>query len=163
MKTKKYRLQTVLEIRSRAKDKAAQLVALRMQQLEQAEIELNRRQRNLQACFDKQNQAVSIMNEELNKGSQTHNILQHRNFLDDLRKLEIELKAEVEKQLQVVAKAEKEVESAREKLLESARDLKAIEVHKTNWTTFERSEENRREQKLSDEIGAILHGRKKTS
>lgn len=159
MKMKKYRLQTVLEIRNRAKDEAARMVALRLQQLEQAEIELNRRQKNLQACFEKQNQANSLMAQELNKGLPAHSILNHRNYLDDLRKLESELKAEIEKQLQVVANAEKELETARGKLVESARQLKAIEIHKTNWQTSEQSEKNRREQKLSDEIGAILHGR----
>ena len=140
MKTKKYRLQTVLEIRNRAKDEAARLVAFRLQQLEQTKIELNRCQSELQDCFEKQNQANSLMNEELNRGLPTHNILQHRNYLDDLRKLEIDLQAEIEKQLQVVAKTEKELETAREKLLESACQLQAIETHKSNWQTVEQSE-----------------------
>lgn len=161
MKAKKYRLETVLEIRRRAKDEAAQLVALRFQQLEQAEAELNRRRRNLQECFERQDQAQSLMSGELEKGVQAQDILAHQNFLNDLRKTETELQTAVDKQIQNVAKAEREVEAARENLIETARELKSIENHKDNWKTVQRTEETRREQKISDEIGAILYGRRK--
>jgi len=163
MKAKKYRLETVLGIRHRAKDEAARQVAVRLQQLQAAEEELNRRQMKLQNCYERQNQAQAQMQEELIKGIRAQSILAHQNFLNDLRKLEIDLKEEVEKQIQTVAKAEKELEAAREKLIESARDLKSIEVHKANWQVSERREQTRREQKISDEIGAILHGRRESS
>lgn len=163
MKAKKYRLETVLDIRNRAKEEAARQVALRFQQLEKAEEELMRRRRNLQNCYEKQNQAQTKMAEDLSKGIQAQSILAHQNYLNDLRKQEIELQKEVDKQIQTVANAEKEVEKAREKLIEAARELKAIEVHKENWQSVERIAENRREQKISDEIGSILHGRRKNS
>ncbi len=161
MKATKYRLETVLDIRRRAKDEAARLVALRFQQLEQSEAELVRRRRSLQECFEKQDQAQSLMNQELEKGIQAQDILAHQNFLNDLRKIESELQNAVEKQIQAVGKAEKEVEAAREKLIETARELKSIETHKENWTAATRVEQTRREQKISDEIGAILYGRSK--
>jgi flagellar export protein FliJ len=163
MKSKKYRLETVLGIRNRARDEAARQVALRLQQLQAAEEELNRRQRKLQACYEQQNKAQVSMNKELNKGIQARNILAHQNFLNDLRRLEIELKAEVEKQIQTVAKAEKELETAREKLAQTARDSKSIEVHKENWQAAQNKEKSKRDQKISDEIGAILHGRRENS
>ncbi len=163
MKAKKYRLQTVLEIRNRAKDETARIVALRLHQLEEAEIELNNRRKQLQACYEKQNQAQTLMNNELNKGIQTKDVLAHQNFLNDLRVYEIELQTAVDKQIQTVSKAENEVEIAREKLMEAARDVKSIEIHKENWQTTQRTEINRKEEKLSDEIGAILHGRNKKS
>lgn len=163
MKAKKYRLETVLDLRRRAKDEAARLVALRLQQLEQAEAELNRRQMNLQECFKKQNQAQKAMHEELNKGIQAQSVLAHQNYLNDLRKTEIELRELVEKQIQTVRKAEQDLEAARENLIETARSLKSIETHKANWQSAERITENRREQKISDEIGAILHGRREDS
>jgi flagellar export protein FliJ len=163
MKAKKYRLETVLGIRGRAKDEAARQVAVCLQKLESAEEELARRQRALQTCYEQQNKAQALMNEELSQGVQARNILAHQNYLNDLRKLEIELKEEVEKQIQTVTKAEKELETAREKLSETARDFKSIEVHKENWQVSQQNEKNRREQKLSDEIGAILHGRRGSS
>ncbi len=163
MKAKKYRLETVLDIRRRAKDEAAQIVALRFQQLEQAEAELSRRRMLLQECYEQQNQAQKKMYEELDKGIRAQNVLVHKEFLSDLKKKETELQSDVDKQIQVVDRAEKEVEKARENLIESARDLKSIETHKSNWQSVERVEENRRQQKISDEIGAILHGRNKES
>jgi flagellar export protein FliJ len=163
MKSEKYRLQTVLEIRRRSCDEAAKMIALRLRQLEQEEIALRRRQNELKDCVEKLNQTNFLMNYELEKGLQTHNILQHRNFVEDLRKLEIKLKAEVEKQSQLVCKAEKDLEVAREKLFESTRELKTIENHKTNGQESEHSKKKRREQKITDEIGAILHERGKSS
>lgn len=161
MKAKKYRLETVLEIRARAKDEAARAIAVRFQQLEQAEAELNRRRMKLQACYERQDQAQAAMNHELDKGIQARSILSHQNYINDLKKQESELLDEVEKQIRAVAQAESEVEKAREKLIETARELKSIEVHKTNWQSSARTEENRRAQKISDEIGAILYGRQK--
>jgi len=61
--------------------------------------------------------------------------------LNDLRKIEIELKNDLENQILVVTKAEHEVETARDKLIESARDLKSIEIHKENWQSSEKSRE----------------------
>lgn len=162
MKAKKYRLQTVLNLRGRAKDEAARLVALRYEQLAQAEEELLNRQRNLQSCYEKQTQAKTAMNNELDKGIQAKGVVSHRIFLKDLRDQEIDLKAAIEKQKTAVKRAEDEVEAAREKLIEAAKDLKAIEVHKENWQIAEKIASNRREQKIGDEIGSILHGRRKT-
>ena len=163
MKAKKYRLQTVLDIRNRAKDEAARIVALRYEQLANAEAELLNRQRSLQTCYEKQTQAKTAMNAELDKGIQAKGVVSHRIFLKDLREQEIDLKAAVENQKTAVKRAEAEVEAAREKLVEAAKELKAIEVHKENWQTAERFQEKRRDQKISDEIGSILHGRNKSS
>lgn len=163
MKAKKYRLETVLAIRHRAKEEAAWQAALRQQQLESAEEELVRRQENLRDCCERQIKAQNSMRAEIGSGIKAQNILAHQNYLNDLRKLETELKNEVEKQIQTVRNSEKELETAREKLSEAARDLRSIEVHKENWQVSERTEHNRREQKISDEIGAILHGRRENS
>ncbi|HQU86007.1 MAG TPA: hypothetical protein PKY59_22965, partial [Pyrinomonadaceae bacterium] len=139
MKAKKYRLETVLDIRRRAKDEAAKIVALRFQQLEKAEAELAQRRLNLQNCYEKQNQAQANMAEDLSKGIQANAIIAHQNYLNDLRKLEIDLQKRVDEQIQTVAAAEREVEKARENLIESAKELKAIEVHKENWKVTERT------------------------
>ena len=163
MTVKKYRLETVLGIRSRAKDEAARHVALRLQQLQAAEDELMRRQRRLQACYEQQNTAQAALNDELRGGIQARSVIAHQNFLNDLRRTEAELKTDVEKQINAVTKAEKELEAARDKLIEAARDLKSIEVHKANWQETVRKEQTRRDQKIGDEIGAILHGRRESS
>jgi flagellar export protein FliJ len=163
MKSKKYRLETVLDIRVRAKDEAARAVAVRLEQLARAEAELKRREQELENCRERRRQAQNAMLEQINTGTQAHQITAHKIFLGQLKETEAELEASVEQQKQAVANAEREVAAAREKLIEAARDAKAIELHKSNWKAAERTAETRREQKISDEIGAILHGRRKSS
>jgi len=163
MKTKKYRLESVLGIRRRAREEAARQVALRLQQLEAAEDELARRRKKLQNCFEQQTAAQRSMREELAKGIQARGVLAHQNYLNDLRALETELQTAVEKQIQTVTKAEKDLAAAREKLTEAAREVKSIEIHKENWQISEQKEQSKREQRFSDEIGAILHERRDRS
>jgi len=158
MALKKYRLETVLIIRAAAKTEAARQIAMRYEKLARAEEELNRRQMSLQDCFERQNWAQTALHEDLTTVSQAKKILAHKNYLRDLRSLEAELQTAVEQQKQTVAKAEAEVEAAREKLIEAARELKAIETHKMKWQSAENAAAGHREQKLSDEIGSILHG-----
>lgn len=163
MKAKKYRLETVLNIRERAKEAAARQVALRLEQLARAEAELDRRVRELENCRERRQQAQSAMFEQINAGTQARQITAHKDFLGQLKETEAEMEAAVEQQKQAVANAEREVAQAREKLIEAAREVKAIEVHKSNWKAAEHKAEARRDQKISDEIGAILHGRRKSS
>lgn len=158
MPPKKYRLETVLTIRAAAKTEAARQVAARLEKLARDEKELNRRQSDLQACFERQNSAQAALREDLTKVSPNKKILAHKNYLRDLKNQEDELQAAVEQQKQTVARAEREVEAARTLLIEAAREMKAIEVHKESWQSAESAAASRREQKLSDEIGSILHG-----
>jgi flagellar export protein FliJ len=59
-----------------------------------------------------------------------------------------------------VSRCETEVERARAALVEAAREVRVIEKHREGWQERQRREAARREQKLNDEIGAILHERK---
>lgn len=160
MKAKKYRLETVLGVRSRARDEAARQVAVCLKDLEAAQTELSRRRERLEKCVEQRKKAQARLDAELNEGIRAREILAHQSYLNDLKRREKELRAEVEAQTGAVEQAEKDLAAEREKLAESARDLKSIETHKTNWQTALGKEENRREQKISDEIGAILHGRR---
>ncbi len=160
MNGKKYRLQTVLDIRGRAREEAAKNVALRMEHLAKTEAELKRRQKTLQNCYERQSAAQKAMQEDLIQGTQTQNVLGHKTFLNDLKSLEKEILESIEEQKKTVAKAEREVEWAREKLLESAKDLKVIEIHKENWSNTEKVVAERKTQKISDEIGSIIYNRR---
>lgn len=103
------------------------------------------------------------MNDALNQGLEARRILGHQTFIKDLRRVEEELKTSVEQQTTILARAEKDLAAAREKLFETAKELKSIEVHKENWTNVEKTARDRREEKISDEIGAIIHGRRNRS
>lgn len=162
MATKKYRLQSVLGAREQAKREAERLLAARMRQLAEAEEELTRRLRAVEACRERQAAAHAEMFQTMSGGAAAVRALAHRTHLADLRAEEETLRATVEEQRGVVARCEAELERARAALVEAAREVRVIEKHKENWHERERRESLRREQKLNDEIGAILHERRST-
>lgn len=160
MPSRKYRLQPVLDVREQAKREAERLLAARAAQLAEAEEELARRLREVESCRGRQAAAREEMLEEMNAGAEARRALTHRTHLADLRAREEELRAAAEEQRGVVARCEAELERARAALVEAAREVRVIEKHRENWRERERRELARREQKLNDEIGAILHERR---
>ena len=159
MRQPKYRLEVVLDARGRKKDEAARFVAVRRQELLQAEDELKRRINFLEDCRRKQKEAHEKMMSEFNAGSQAGNIVAHRNFLQVLKDKEEELLFLVEEQKIEAKKAEERVDEALDLLAEASKELKVIEKHKEKWKEAVKREREKQEQKISDEIGAILHQR----
>lgn len=162
MSAKKYRLQPVLGAREQSKREAERLLAARMAQLADAEEELARRLGAVEECRARQTSARAEMLESMSGGAAASKALAHRTHLADLRAQEERLRAEAEEQRGTVARCETEVERARLALVEAAREVRVIEKHKENWRERERRESVRREQKINDEIGAILHERRST-
>lgn len=145
-------------MRKNARDEAGRVVAQRLSELDDANDELSRRQNDLLACYEKQNQKQLAMDEMLEAGTPIKNAVRHRTFLKDLRSSEHHLEELAEKQKRSVLMAENEVDRARDTLMDATRDFKAIENHKTKWVDANRAATARREQKASDEIGSILYG-----
>lgn len=162
MPKNKYKLQTVLDVRERAKRDAMALVAARRAQLAEAEAELARRELSVARCRDRQRTAQEKMMEDVRRGIEAQTVVAHRAHLADLRRLEEELIAEVERQRPVVERAESELEKALAGLIEASKELQTIEKHREGWQHQTRRREARREEKLSDEIGAIIHERKRS-
>lgn len=160
MAVKKYRLEPVLGAREQAKREAERLLAARTRQLSDAEEELARRLGAVEDCRGRQAAARAEMLESMSGGTAAARALAHRTHLADLRAEEETLRAAAEEQRGAVARCEAEVERARAALVEAAREVRVIEKHKENWQERERRDALRREQKLNDEIGAILHERR---
>ena len=161
MPKNKYKLQPVLDVRDRAKQEAMRRVAQRRAQLAEAEAELARRERALEECRAQQAEARAKMLNEMEPGAEAGHLVTHRTHLADLRNTEGELLSSVEQQHAAVARAEGELETALAALVEASKEVRAIEKHREDWGQRVRRTEQRREQKLSDEIGSILHGRKR--
>jgi len=160
MAAKKYRLQPVLGAREQAKREAETLLAARTARLAEAEEELARRLSAVEECRGRQATARAEMLEAMSGGAAASQALAHRTHLADLRAQEETLRAAAEEQRGAVARCEAEVERARAALVEAAREVRVIEKHRENWRERERRESVRREQKINDEIGAILHERR---
>lgn len=162
MTKNKYSLQSVLDMRDKAKQQAAGLVDACRARLMKAEKELAQR---LQAVADFQEQqtiAERRMMKQVKGGLKAHQVVSHRTHLADLRRLEQELLVRAEQQQALVERAEKELEKALSAFIESAKELQVIEKHRENWRQQKRRNEERREQKINDEVGAIIHERRST-
>ena len=155
----KYRLQPVLDVRGKAKQVAACLVATRREQLVAAEEELLRRTQELAGCRRRQVSAHGKMLEEVERGVDAKTLVTHRTHLADLRRVEQELVTKVEDQHRAVSSAEAEVEKALNALIEASREVQVIEKHRETWRQRTRREEQLREQKIGDEIGAVTYRR----
>ncbi len=160
MPKQKYRLETVLEIRDKAKKEAAQLVGVRRAQLAAAEDELERCHQAVRDNLQKQREQQDLMFAEINQGAEVRRAMDFRIHLTDLREIELDLRANVVKQEKVVEQAALELEKALEFLAEATKEVKVIEKHKETWRSNIKLETERKEQKLNDEIGAILYSPK---
>ncbi|HET6976012.1 MAG TPA: flagellar FliJ family protein [Pyrinomonadaceae bacterium] len=155
----KYRLQPVLDVRGQAKQAAACLVATRREQLASAQSELLRRQQLLVDCRQRQADAQEKMLQEFDSATEARRLVTYRTHLADLRQTEQELLVSVDDQRRVCESAEAEVEKAVAVLIEASKEVQVIEKHRENWRERARQDERFREQKISDEIGAIIHRR----
>ncbi|MEP6924857.1 MAG: hypothetical protein ABI954_10365 [Pyrinomonadaceae bacterium] len=163
MAKQKYRLETVLEIREKVKKEAVQFVALRRGQLAAEEEELERCHQAVQINLRKQREQQDSMFTEINRGTEVRHAIVFRTHLSDLRDIELDLRAKVVEQEKAVQKAEAELEKSLELLAEATKEVKVIEKHKETWRTNTKLEADRKEQKLNDEIGAILYTPKNKS
>ncbi len=160
-KPEKYNLQRLLEVRERARENAVEFLAQKRAQLAEAERELAARKKAVADCRQAQRMAETAMMEKSRGGMKNSEIIVHRQHLFDLREIEKELIKSVELQKIIVERAAAEVEKALQLLTEATKELQAIEKHRENWRREKKIEANRREQKTGDEIGAILHERRK--
>lgn len=149
-----------MDVRERAKQDAARVVALRRAQLGEAEAELARREGEVSLCRERQQAAREKMFGEAGAGAEARRMVAHRTHLADLRQQEEDLLAAAEEQRVAVARAERELEGALAGLVEASKELRVIEKHRENWREGERRAELRREQKIGDEVASVLHGRK---
>ena len=157
MTSNKYKLQAILELREKAKQDSARLMAARRAALEEAEEELARREEMLAQCRVQQAVAQAKMMEEAGGGTEARHIVAHRVHLADLRRNEQQLIEEVREQKSAVSRAEKELEKALAALIEASQELRVIEKHRDGWQQRLGCAKTRREQKLNDEIGMIRH------
>lgn len=148
-------------MRERTRDDAAIFLADCRRELLAAEQELLNRRKAVEDCRREQAKTQEDLIENSRSGMKSGEMARYRQHIADLRETEISLQNAVEEQKNVVKRAENKVEKALESLNEAAKEVKVIEKHRENWQQEKKIETERREQKLNDEIGAILHERER--
>lgn len=160
-KQEKYDLQRLLEMRERAREEAGLYLAECRRQLSIAENELEKRKQAVIDCRQAQNDAQQQLTEKASGGMKSGEIARYRAHLIYLREQETQLLAAVAEQQRAVERAAQTVEKALGALQEAAKETKVIEKHRENWQLAKRIETTRREQKTNDEIGGLLHDRRR--
>lgn len=152
-----YRLETLLEIRSRAKEAAEQAFSASIKALEMEKKELQRLEAELERRKAERKQKVmAYLNEVMAKGAGINGMNMMSRFEQRLKDEEAQVALDIERQKEAVKVAEKLVEQRRREMAEAAKELKAIEKHKDNWKQQVKHERQQREELTQEEIGNAL-------
>lgn len=153
-----YRLQTLLEIRARAKEAAEQAFAQAMQELAQERRKQQEMEEDLERRkAERKEKVLAYLQEVMKKGVGAGGLNMMNRFEERLKDEEAQLALEIERQKEAVKAAEQLVEQRRFEMAEAAKELKAIEKHKETWQTQVKKEREAREELSQEEIGNALH------
>ncbi len=153
----KYRLQTLLEIRERAKDEAEDAFSRAMQNLADEEKRLKHEQDTLQQMIEDRHRRREDYANKLASGEMkiTDQAAAYR-YIDRLKEKEVEQQSVIDGQQEQVREAEKLVKQAQDVLIAATQDLKALEKHKEKWAEQIKRERQAREEDQLDEIGQTI-------
>ena len=152
-----YRLQTLLDMRERAKEEAEQAFAEAMQQLHKEQQALKELEADLEKRkLERKAKVAAYLQDVMKKGVQAGGLNSLNRFEDRLKDEEAQVALEIDRQKDVVRQAEKNVEEKRFAMAEAAKELKAIEKHKEKWTKQVKQERAAREELAQEEIGNAL-------
>jgi type III secretion system (T3SS) protein YscO len=153
-----YRLQTLLEIRARAKEAAEQVFSEAVREVAKQEKEQQRLEQDLeQRKGDRQKKVDLYLQEIMAKGAGVSGMNSMNRYEQRLKDEEAQVALEIERQKEVVKRAKRTMEEKRQEMAQAAMDLKAIEKHKENWQKAVRAERAAREELNQEEIGNTLH------
>ncbi len=152
-----YRLQTLLEMRTRAKEEAEQAFSEAIKALEKEKAELRRLEEDLERRKAERKQKVmNYLNEVMAKGAGINGMNMMSRFEQRLKDEEAQVALDIERQKETVKVAERTVEQKRREMAEAAKELKAIEKHKETWQKQVKHERQQREELSQEEIGSAL-------
>lgn len=153
-----YRLQTLIEMRERAKEEAEQAFSDSVKALAKEKAELQRLEEELVSRKAMRQQKVKeYLQQVMAKGvTGVSGFNQMNRYEARLKDEEAQLALEIERQRDAVITAEKLVEQRRREMAEAAKELKAIEKHKENWKKAVKEERDKREEMNQEEIGNTL-------
>jgi flagellar biosynthesis chaperone FliJ len=153
-----YRLQTLLEMRERAREKAEQAFSDAIKALEEQKAGLKRLEQELeQRKAERKQKVMAHFQQVMARGTAGPNGFTMMNRYEErLKDEEAQLALEIERQKEAVTAAERLVEQRRREMAEAAKELKAIEKHKENWQKQLRAERQAKEELNQEEIGNTL-------
>lgn len=153
-----YRLQALLDIRTKAEDEAKEAFSASVKALDKEKKQLVSMQEQLERLKVERKAKVQVFLEEMTKkGGGINGFQQMGRFEQRLKDEEAQFALDVERQKEVVVQAEKLVEQRRAEMAEAAKEKKAIEKNKETWVKQVRAERMAKEELNQEEIGNALH------
>lgn len=153
-----YRLQALLDIRTRAEDEAKEAFSEAVKAAEKEKQALAGMQKDLERKkVERKAKVAAFLQEMTAKGGGISGFQQMSRFEQRLKDDEAQLALEIERQKEMVVQAEKLVEQRRAEMADAAKEKKAIEKHRDNWKAEIRKERMAKEEMNQEEIGNTLH------
>lgn len=153
-----YRLQALLDIRTRAEEEAKEAFSAAVKALDAEKKKLEGMQRDLdQRKVERKAKVAAFLEDVTKKGGGISGFQQMNRFEQRLKDEEAQLALDIERQREAVTQAEKVVEERRQEMADAAMERKAIEKHKETWTKQVRYERQQKEEMNQEEIGNTLH------
>ncbi len=153
-----YRLQTLLDIRTRAEDAAKEAFSEAIREAEKQKKALADMQAALERMkAERKAKVQAFLNEMTANGGGINAFQQMGRFEDRLKDEEAQQALDIERQKEVVTQAEALVEQRRHEMAEAAKEKKAIEKNKEAFIKQVRAERQAKEELNQEEIGNTLH------
>ena len=153
-----YRLQVLLDIRTKAEEAAKDAFAEALKAAEKEKKQLVTMNQQLERMkVERKAKVQAFLQEMTQKGGGISGFQQMGRFEQRLKDEEAQFVLDIERQKEVVVQAEALVEQRRMELAEAAKEKKAIEKNKENWAKEVKAERQKKEESNQEEIGAVLH------
>ena len=153
-----YRLQVLLDIRTKAEDAAKDAFAAALKDADKEKKHLVAMNQQLERMkVERKARVQAFLQEMTQKGGGISGFQQMGRFEQRLKDEEAQFMLDIERQKEVVDQAEKLVEQRRVEMAEAAKEKKAIEKNKETWAKEVKAERQKKEESNQEEIGAVLH------
>ena len=156
-----YRLQALLDIRTKAEDEAKEAFSAAVRALEQEKQTLAGMEKDLlRRKTERKSKVTAFLQDVTKKGGGISGFQQMNRFENRLKDEEAQVALELERPKDVLVQAEKLLEQRRQEMAEAATEKKAIEKHKETWAKQVKYERQQKEEMNQEEIGNALHLRR---
>jgi hypothetical protein len=153
-----YRLEALLDIRTKAEEDAKDAFSEAIKALEAEKKKVVGLQQDLERRkVERKAKVQAFLEDATKKGGGIAAFQQMGRFEQRLKDEEAQVALDIERQKEAVTQAEKLVEQRRQEMAEAAMEKKAIEKHKDTWKKEVRRELQQKEEMNQEEIGNTLH------
>ncbi len=160
--SKKYRLEVLLKTRERDKKRAEDALARAIIALTKARKREEELVEEKKKIHEQWVENRSEMRDKMDMGGRVQDGNVYVRYLRKLKEDEEAKQEEIEKQREEIKRCEEKVAVCRRAYIDAAKNLQVMQKHKELWRRKLQAELSRKEELEFDELGGIIHGRRKT-